>query len=101
MTAAPFEGALAGSEGGEVVSSSSSAGHYVQFYEDERFLFEAVADFLEAGVQAREPAVVIATEIHRAGFRRALAARHVDVDRESAGGHLTLLDAGATLAFHA
>jgi signal transduction histidine kinase len=98
MTAAPFEGALAGSDGGEVGSSTSSAGHYVQFYEDDSFLFEVVADFLEAGVEAREPAIVIATESHRAGFRRALAARAVDVDRESAAGHLTLLDAGATLS---
>ena len=70
----------------------------MQFYEDESFLFEVVADFLEAGVQAREPAIVIATESHRAGFWRALEARDVDVERESAGGHLTLLDAGATLS---
>jgi len=97
MTAALVAGAYEGSEGGEVVSPGS-ARHYVQFYEDDSFLFEVVADFLEAGVQAREPAIVIATESHRAGFSRALKARAVDVDRESAGGHLTLLDAGATLS---
>ncbi len=97
MTAAPVAGAFAESEGREVVSSGP-ARHCVQFYEDETFLYEVVADFLETGVQAREPAIVIATESHRAGFWSALKARNVDVDRESAGGNLTLLDAGATLS---
>ena len=98
MTAAPVASALVGSEGGEVLSSSGSAGHYVQFYEDDSFLFEAVADFLGAGLRAHEPAIVIATESHRAGIRRTLEARAIDVDRQIAGGHLTLLDAGATLS---
>ena len=97
MTAAPVAGAFVGPEGREAVPSSS-ARHYVQFYEDDTFLYEVVADFLEAGVQAREPAIVIATESHRAGFWRALKARNVDVDREIAAGNLTLLDAGATLS---
>ena len=100
MTAAPVAGAFfegEGSERGEAVASGS-ARHYVQFYEDEGYLYEVVADFLKTGVQAREPAIVIATESHRAGFWRALKARDVDVERESAEGHLTLLDAGATLS---
>jgi signal transduction histidine kinase len=98
MTVASCAGAHLGLGAGEVVPTASSGAHYVQFYEDEGFLFEVVADFLETGVRAREPAIVIATESHRAGFRRALAARAVDVDRESASGHLTLLDAGMTLS---
>jgi signal transduction histidine kinase len=97
MTAAPVAGVFVGSEGSEV-GSSGSARHCVQFYEDETFLYDVVADFLEAGVHAREPAIVIATETHRAGFGRALKARNIDVDREAAGGDLTLLDAGATLS---
>ena len=97
MTAAPLAGVFAGAEDGQVLSSGS-ARHYVQFYDDETFLYEVVADFLKAGVEAREPAIVIATERHRAGFWRALKARDVNVDVEGAGGHLTLLDAGATLS---
>jgi signal transduction histidine kinase len=84
--------------GAEVVTIGGAPGHYVQFYEDDGFLYETVADFLEAGVLAREAAIVIAGPGHRDGFCRALLARGVDVDRASVDGRLTLLDAAATLS---
>ena len=66
-----------------MVSSSGSARHYVQFYEDESFLYEVVADFLETGVQAREPAIVIATrEPPRRILARAEGARRRRRSRE-------------------
>ncbi|RKH60441.1 ATP-binding protein [Corallococcus llansteffanensis] len=72
--------------------------HRVQFYEDPAFLFDVVARFLEVGFQAGEPAVIIATEIHRKGFKARLKAMGFDVERALADGRLVLLDARETLA---
>ncbi|HEX8538104.1 MAG TPA: ATP-binding protein [Cystobacter sp.] len=73
-------------------------GHVVQFYEDSAFLFDVVARFVDAGFQAGEPAVLIATEVHRAGFEQQLKAKGVDVERAYDDGRLVILDARATLA---
>jgi signal transduction histidine kinase len=69
----------------------------VQFYEGAEFLVRSVADFLVAGFDAGEPAVVIATPEHRAGLAEALTARGVDVEWNRRRGMLTELDARATL----
>lgn len=71
--------------------------HRVQFYEDPAFLFDVVARFLEAGFQVGEPAVIIATEIHRKGFKARLKAMGFDVERALSDGRLVLLDARETL----
>lgn len=67
--------------------------HTVQFYENERFLVDTVANFLARGLLAGQPAVVIATEEHRGAFATALKARHVKVERARLSGLLTMLDA--------
>jgi signal transduction histidine kinase len=72
--------------------------HIVQFYEDSTFLFDVVVRFLEAGFQAGEPAVLIATEVHRAGFEQRLKAKGFDVERAYDDGRLVVLDARATLS---
>jgi signal transduction histidine kinase len=72
--------------------------HIVQFYEDPAFLFDVVVQFLDAGFQAGEPAVIIATEAHRAGFAQRLTAKGFDVERACKDGRLVLLDARDTLA---
>ena len=71
--------------------------HSVQFYEGEEFLVRSVADFLVAGFDVGEPAVVIATAEHRAGLAEALTARGVDVEWSRRRGMLNELDARATL----
>lgn len=71
--------------------------HAVQFYEHPDYLYEVVADFLATGLGLGEPAVVIATEEHRTGFRARLGSRGLDLERLVATGQLTLLDARETL----
>ncbi|WP_141620330.1 ATP-binding protein [Myxococcus sp. AB036A] len=71
--------------------------HVVQFYEDSAFLSDVVVQFLDGGFQVGEPAVVIATEAHRASFAQRLKARGTDVARACAKGRLVLLDARQTL----
>jgi KaiC/GvpD/RAD55 family RecA-like ATPase len=72
--------------------------HIVQFYEDEGFLYDAVARFLGAGLNAGEPLVVIATEPHRQGFSQRLKSNGFDVEGVCATGQLTWLDAAETLS---
>lgn len=76
---------------------SAAENHSVQFYEDPAFLSDVVAQFLAAGFQLGEPAVVIATEVHRANFTERLEARGIDVKRVCEEGRLVLLDARKTL----
>ena len=49
----------------------------MQFYEDEQFLYEAVADYLTEGTGS-EPTVVIATPEHRQNFAARLRSRGFD-----------------------
>jgi PAS domain S-box-containing protein len=72
--------------------------HIVQFCESDDFLCGLVADYLAAGIEAGEPAVVFATEEHRDALRRALSAKGIDVDLACAGEQLWLADARETLA---
>lgn len=71
--------------------------HVVQFYEDDRFLIDAVSSFLTAGMLAGESGVVIATEVHRQALSARLEAEGVDVDGACFRGRLLFLDAEETL----
>src|SRR3989440_8281843 len=46
--------------------------HIVQFYEDDGFLFDAVAHFAGAGLAAGEPVLIVATQPHRLAFAQLL-----------------------------
>jgi signal transduction histidine kinase len=80
-----------------VDDSSRTPEHRVQFYDSDDFLVATVADFLARGIKGGHPLVVIATEPHRASFTSQLKAKGFNVDRVSANGQLTLLDARDTL----
>lgn len=72
-------------------------GHAVQFYEDDGFLFDVVADFLAAGLARGQSAIVIATQPHRDGVVAQLRLLGVDVPALRLRGQLVLMDARATL----
>jgi signal transduction histidine kinase len=72
--------------------------HAVQFYEDESYLYDVVAQFIEGGLIAFEPVIVVATPQHRDGFVSRLSAKGFDVESLLREGHLQLFDARETLA---
>jgi signal transduction histidine kinase len=78
------------------LTSPPPRSHAVQFYDDERFLFQTVAHFLRAGLDAGEPALVVATPAHTEGILRALG-EHTTRDALRTG-LLCLVDARALLA---
>jgi hypothetical protein len=69
--------------------------HAVQFYDDEPFLFDAVGQFLAAGLLAGDGLLVIARPHHRDGFLHRLV--DLDVEGAIASGQLVIVDAHETL----
>ena len=71
--------------------------HAVQFYGDDESLFTTVAGFLSQGFVDGHPAIVIATEAHRAAILQHLRGRLIDVEKAQKMGSLIILDAQQTL----
>jgi len=72
--------------------------HFVQFYEVDAFLLDAVKDFIGATLRAADAAVVIATPAHHSGLEGRLRADGLDLDMARADGRYVALDAAETLA---
>lgn len=80
------------------LESAPPAGHGVQVYLELDELSVTVGSFLDAGFQAGEPALVIATADHWDVFRTELERRGHDVDQLQRQGLLTSCEADETLA---
>ena len=76
----------------------SAEDHVVQFYEDDAFLCDLLADFVASGLEAEEPLVFVASHEHTGPVLAGLRLNGVDVDAARADGRITLLDARGTLA---
>ncbi|HET8631883.1 MAG TPA: GAF domain-containing protein [Thermomicrobiales bacterium] len=74
------------------------ANHFVQVYEADAFLLDAVADFIGASLRAGDVGVVLATAEHRAGLEERLAAYGLDPAAARAAGRYVALDAADLLA---
>ena len=71
--------------------------HFVQFYESDACLIEAVAGFIGAGLVRGDAGIIIATPEHRALLAEQLAAAGVDTGGAAASGRYVVLDAAETL----
>jgi signal transduction histidine kinase/CheY-like chemotaxis protein len=71
--------------------------HFVQFYEEDRGLVDAVRGFTRRGLETGAGAVVIATPAHRESIERAWREEGFDPAPWRATGQLRELDAAATL----
>lgn len=77
--------------------SASRQRHTVQFYESDAYFTRVAADFVVAGLQSAETAIVILTAEHRDALARELSARGVDVDAVRRQEALIELDARESL----
>lgn len=77
--------------------TASRQGHAVQFYESDAYFIRVAADFVVAGLQSAETAIVILTPEHRDTLARELSARGVDVDSARRQDELIELDAREAL----
>jgi len=72
--------------------------HAVRFYEDSESLCRLVGEFIAAGFDADEPAIVVATPMHIEVIDGCLRKRGLDVDALKRMGDYTTIDARDTLA---
>jgi signal transduction histidine kinase len=79
-------------------SEARNSAHFVQFYDSDGFLLDAVSDYVATAIRAGDAGVVIATPEHLAGVRVRLNAAGLDSDAAQANGCLHALDAADTLA---
>lgn len=73
-------------------------GHLVQFYESDSFLAECVRDFIVAGFERDEAAIIVATKEHRVAIDELLEATDFDLQQLRNEGRYVLLDAHETLS---
>ena len=87
---------------GDGKSSSSPAAdkpeHVVQFYQDDKFLIDAVSGFVGSALAAGDAAVLIATAAHREGVEQVLRKRGLEIGQAARQGRFIALDATDTLA---
>lgn len=74
----------------QLLAEPTSSNHIVQVYQEDDFLYEAVGEYIAAGLRAHEAAILITVPEHRA----ALEAIDADAARR---GQLVCLDAHETL----
>jgi len=77
-----------------------SSSHSVQFYEDDSFLVERVADLIATAIATGTFAVIIATKDHQEALAPYLASRGIDLASAVAKGQTLLVDSDELLAKH-
>jgi hypothetical protein len=84
--------------GCDVLRRPSPGDHLVQTYTDDRHLATVVAEYVQAGLDRQEAAVLILTPTHAELVTAGLTARGIDVAAALAARRLLVLDARLTLA---
>ncbi len=72
--------------------------HFVQFYENDEFLVQSVAEFVGSSLRLGQNAIVIATSEHFTALHQQLQKQGLDFESLSREGHYFPLDAADTLA---
>lgn len=72
--------------------------HVAQFYAADDFLLDSLSRFVGTALDAGDSAVVLATELHRAGLASRLQGRGLDMAAAIRQGRYMALDAAATLS---
>lgn len=72
--------------------------HFVQFYEQDAFLVDSMAEFIGTGLRCGERAIVIATPAHREALENRLRNGGIDPDAARLDGRYRPLDAADTLS---
>lgn len=71
--------------------------HFLQLFDGADSLAEAVAEFVQQGLQNHETSVIVVTPDHRSAILNRLRLAGVDVDHAEAAGLLIVRDAARTL----
>ena len=77
--------------------AAQGSDHFVQFYEDDALLVEAVANFVATSLQDGSGGIMVTTPRHRGPVLQRLARRGLDLGRLESEGRWVSLDAEETL----
>jgi PAS domain S-box-containing protein len=72
--------------------------HFVQFYDQDEFLLDALTGFIGAGLNEGGVCLVIATGLHQSGLAERLKANGLDLVAARSSGTFITLDAAETLS---
>src|SRR5256714_1004611 len=72
--------------------------HVVQFYQDDKFLVDAISSFVGSALATGDATVLIATAAHREGVEQVLRERGLEIGQAARQGRFVELDASETLA---
>ncbi|HEX3105771.1 MAG TPA: PAS domain S-box protein [Terriglobales bacterium] len=72
--------------------------HVVQFYQDDKFLIDAVSRFVGSALAAGDATVLIATAAHREGVEQVLKRRGLEIGQAARQGRFIAADATETLS---
>ena len=82
----------------DLLRNPPADGHFVQVYQDEVFLCQAVCEYVRTGLSRGEGVIIIARPSHAAAFVQQLENDGVGARAAVAAGQLVVLDAEETLA---
>jgi PAS domain S-box-containing protein len=88
----------AGSSKDIFTPASDRPEHVVQFYQDDKFLVDAVSGFVGSALAAGDATVLIATAAHREAVEQVLKKRGLEIGQAARQGRFIELDATETLA---
>jgi PAS domain S-box-containing protein len=78
--------------------TSDQPEHVVQFYQDDKFLVDAISSFVGSALATGDATVLIATAAHREGVEQVLRERGLEIGQAARQGRFVELDASETLA---
>src|SRR6185437_6484759 len=88
----------AGSRKSSLNPASDRPEHVVQFYQDDKFLIDAVSGFVGSALAAGDATVLIATAAHREGVEQVLRKRGLEIGPAARQGRFVAVDATETLS---
>lgn len=82
----------------ELLGNPVAGDHFVQLYQDDSFLKDAVSQYIGTALQQNEAVISIASPAHQKAFKSVLEGQGFNVEQAMASGQFIMLDAETTLA---
>src|SRR6266487_3194302 len=79
-------------------SEISESEHFVQFFENDKFLLDSLSEFIDTSLNAGDACIVLATKSHRESLEERLTANGLDLVAANTRGEYISVDADETLS---
>jgi len=79
-------------------SEISESEHFVQFFENDKFLLDSLSEFIDTSLNAGDACIVLATKSHRESLEERLTTNGLDLVAANTRGEYISMDAAETLS---